>query len=56
LRETLDEGVPRPVSPAYNDISLAIQKTFHPPEKVDPNSVVGDLQDKLDKAAQGKIF
>jgi multiple sugar transport system substrate-binding protein len=56
LRQTLDEGVPRPVSPAYNDISLAIQKTFHPPEKVDPNAVVGDLRDKLDKAAEGKIF
>jgi multiple sugar transport system substrate-binding protein len=56
LRESLDEGVPRPVTPAYSDISLAIQKAFHPPEKLDPDAVIGDLTDKLDKAAEGKIF
>jgi multiple sugar transport system substrate-binding protein len=56
LRQSLDEGVPRPVTPAYSDISLAIQKTFHPPEKIDPGSVVDDLKEKLDKAAEGKIF
>ena len=51
-----DEGVPRPVSPAYADVSLAIQKAFHPPDGLDPGAVVKDLQDKLDKAAEGKIF
>jgi multiple sugar transport system substrate-binding protein len=56
LRQSLDEGTPRPVTPAYTDISLAIQKSFHPPEDVDPNSVVEDLKDRLDKAAEGKIF
>ena len=56
LRQSLDEGVPRPVTPAYSDISLAIQKTFHPPEKIDPGSVVDDLKAKLDKAAEGKLF
>ena len=56
LRETLDDGVPRPVTPAYTDISLAIQKSFHPPEAIDPESVVDELKDKLDKAAEGKIF
>ena len=29
-------AAPRPVTPAYSDISLAIQKTFHPPDEVDP--------------------
>ena len=56
MRQSLDEGVPRPVTPAYSDVSLAIQKTFHPPDGVDPGSVVEDLEDKLDKAAEGKIF
>ncbi len=56
MRQSIDEGVPRPVSPAYSDISLAIQKTFHPPDGIDPGSVVDDLKDKLDKAAEGKIF
>jgi multiple sugar transport system substrate-binding protein len=56
MRQSIEEGVPRPVTPAYSDISLAIQKTFHPPEKIDPNKVEGDLKDKLEKAAEGKIF
>jgi multiple sugar transport system substrate-binding protein len=56
LRESLDEGVPRPVTPAYSDISLAIQKAFHPPENIDPDAVTDDLKDKLEKAVEGKIF
>jgi multiple sugar transport system substrate-binding protein len=56
LRESLDTGVPRPVTPAYTDISLAIQKSFHPPEGIKPADVVDQLKDKLDKAAEGKIF
>jgi trehalose/maltose transport system substrate-binding protein len=56
MRQSLDQGVPRPVSPAYSDISLAIQKTFHPPDGIDPSTVVDELKDKLDKAAEGKIF
>ena len=56
MRQSLDEGVPRPVTPAYSDVSLAIQKTFHPPDGIDPDSVVEELEDKLDKAAEGKIF
>jgi hypothetical protein len=44
------------VEPAYSDVSLAIQKTFHPEDKVDPNTIVGQLKDRLDKAAEGKIF
>jgi multiple sugar transport system substrate-binding protein len=56
MRETLDDGAPRPVSPAYSDISLAIQKTFHPPESIEATGVLEELKDRLDKAAEGKIF
>ncbi len=56
MRESLDDGAPRPVTPAYSDISLAIQKTFHPPAEVEPGKIVDKLQDRLDKAAEGKIF
>jgi multiple sugar transport system substrate-binding protein len=56
MRETIDDGAPRPVSPAYSDISLAIQKTFHPPESVNPDEIVDELEDRLDKAAEGKLF
>ncbi|HEX2126017.1 MAG TPA: ABC transporter substrate-binding protein [Thermoleophilaceae bacterium] len=55
-RQSIEEGVPRPVTPAYSDISLAIQRTFHPPGGIDPAKVQDDLRDKLEKAAEGKIF
>jgi multiple sugar transport system substrate-binding protein len=56
LRESIDDAGPRPVTPAYSDISLAIQKTFHPPDAVEPDAVVETLRDRIDKAVEGKIF
>lgn len=56
LRESIDQGGPRPVTPAYTDISLAIQRTYHPPADVDPDNVVDELEDRIEKAAEGGIF
>jgi multiple sugar transport system substrate-binding protein len=56
LRESIDNAAPRPVNPAYSDISLAIQKTFHPPGDIKPDDVQSTLKDRLKKAAEGKIF
>jgi multiple sugar transport system substrate-binding protein len=56
LRLSIDEAGPRPVTPAYSDIALAIQKTFHPPDAVDPDTVVDQLRDRIEKAAEGKMF
>jgi multiple sugar transport system substrate-binding protein len=56
LRASIEDAAPRPVTPAYSDISLAVQKTFHPPENVDPDSIVNKLRDRMEKAVEGKIF
>jgi multiple sugar transport system substrate-binding protein len=56
LRASIDAAGPRPVTPAYSDISLAIQKTYHPPGSVDPDTVVNTLRDRIEKAVEGKIF
>jgi len=56
LRQSIDQAGPRPVTPAYTDISQAIQKTFHPPAEVDPGTVVDQLRERIDKAAEGGIF
>jgi len=56
LRESIEAAAPRPVTPAYSDISLAIQKTFHPPDSVDPNGIEQKLRHRMAKAAAGKIF
>jgi multiple sugar transport system substrate-binding protein len=57
LMETaLANGVPRPVLPAYADISLAIQDKLHPPGDIDPQSSIKNLGDALKKAKEGKLF
>jgi multiple sugar transport system substrate-binding protein len=56
LQESLAAAAPRPVNPAYSDVSLAIQKSFHPENKVQPDEIEEKLKDRLDKAAEGKIF
>jgi multiple sugar transport system substrate-binding protein len=56
LRESIDAAAPRPVTPAYSDISLAIQKSFHPPDGVEPDSMESQLRDRMEKAGEGAIF
>jgi multiple sugar transport system substrate-binding protein len=56
MRESIDDAGPRPVTPAYSDISLAIQKTYHPPGGVDPDTVVSTLRDRIERAVDGDIF
>ena len=54
LLETFRNGSTRPVSPAYNDISLAVQRTLHPPAGIDPRSDVGGLRDRVDDAVNSR--
>ena len=56
LRESIDAAAPRPVTPAYSDISLAIQKTFHPPDGIQAEGIEDKLRDRLEKSGEGKIF
>jgi trehalose/maltose transport system substrate-binding protein len=56
LKQSIASGVPRPVSPAYADISLAIQDSLHPPKGIDPQGSVDDLESKLEKVKTGGIF
>jgi multiple sugar transport system substrate-binding protein len=56
LRESIDNAAPRPVTPAYSDISLAVQKTYHPPEGVQPNGILDKLRNRMERAGQGEIF
>jgi multiple sugar transport system substrate-binding protein len=56
LSESISAAAPRPINPAYSDISLAIQKTYHPENKIEPGGIEDKLKDRLKKAAEGKIF
>ena len=45
IEESIEDGGPRPLTPAYTDLSLAIQRTLHPPQDIDPE----DAQAKYDE-------
>jgi multiple sugar transport system substrate-binding protein len=55
IKKSIDNAAPRPLTPAYTDVSLAIQRSLHPPGDIDPNdvsSVYEDLHDAVEKAVQ----
>lgn len=54
LLQTLKDGVQRPQTPLYNDISLAISHTLHPMRKIDPDRDVEELREKVRKALRSE--
>jgi multiple sugar transport system substrate-binding protein len=56
LREQLKTSVPRPETPAYSDVTLAIQQTLHPPAKIDPQAAVATLGERLKILAAGGMY
>ena len=37
IRQSINDGAPRPKTPYYTDVSTAVQRSFHPQASVDPN-------------------
>jgi multiple sugar transport system substrate-binding protein len=37
IEQSIENAGPRPLTPAYTDLSLAIQRSLHPPASIDPN-------------------
>jgi multiple sugar transport system substrate-binding protein len=56
IRTSIQTAAPRPsISPAYQDLSLAIQRALHPTTKIDPNNVeptYNELRDKVQQAVK----
>ena len=53
IRQSIDQAAPRPVTPAYQDLSLAIQRTIHPLADISPDDVgstVTELRDNVQTA------
>ena len=53
VKESIEGSGPRPTTPAYQDVSLAVQRSLHPPDKIDPadaTSVYEELKEKLEDA------
>jgi multiple sugar transport system substrate-binding protein len=56
LREQLKDSVPRPETPAYSDVTLAIQQTLHPPVGIDPKRAIDTLGSRLKTLANGGMY
>ena len=54
LRETLREAVQRPQTPLYNDLSLAISRTLHPPRDIEPERDVPALRKRIERALRSE--
>jgi trehalose/maltose transport system substrate-binding protein len=55
VRESIEDAGPRPLTPAYQDLTLAIQDALQPPDKVDPDDVgssYDDLQSNVEDAVK----
>lgn len=53
VRESIETAGPRPVTPAYQDVSLAIQSALHPPTEINPDDPAPAYDELKDKVEQG---
>ena len=56
LREQLKDAVPRPETPAYSDVTLAVQTSLHPPARINPQPSINTLRDRLNTLADGGMY
>jgi multiple sugar transport system substrate-binding protein len=54
IRTALQDGALRPVNPIYNDISLAVQRTLHPMEDIDPDADLDRLREAIGDALESR--
>ncbi len=55
VKESIEGAGPRPTTPAYQDVSSALQRTLHPPEKIDPEDTeptYDELKSNLEAAVK----
>jgi multiple sugar transport system substrate-binding protein len=56
LREQLEDSVPRPPTPGYSDVTLAIQSSLHPPARLNPERAIEVLRERLTILAEGGLY
>jgi multiple sugar transport system substrate-binding protein len=55
VKESIEGAGPRPTTPAYQDVSLAVQRSLHPPDKIDPEDTeptYDELKSNLEDAVK----
>ena len=53
MLESIQAAAPRPATPAYSDVSLAIQTVLHPPRQAGPDKA-DELRETIDKALRSE--
>jgi len=56
IKHSLRAPALRPQTPAYSDVSLAIQKGLSPPNAIDPKSIVSTLKSPIKNASSGALL
>jgi multiple sugar transport system substrate-binding protein len=56
LRQSIQDAAPRPATPAYDDVSLAVLSVLHPPAGVDPAAAVPRLRDRVGRALRSQAL
>ena len=55
VRKSIEAAGPRPATPAYQDVTSAIQRALHPPESIPAEGVEGkyeELKEDLEQAVR----
>jgi multiple sugar transport system substrate-binding protein len=52
IRASIEDAAPRPLTPAYTDLSLALQRSLHPIGDVSPSDVDAVYDELLEKVEQ----
>jgi multiple sugar transport system substrate-binding protein len=55
VKESIEASGPRPTTPAYQDVSLAVQRALHPPDKIDAEdteSIYEELKENVEDAVK----
>jgi len=55
VKESIEASGPRPTTPAYQDVTLAVQRALHPPDKIDPEdteSIYDELKSNVEDAVK----
>ncbi len=56
IRASLDSGAPRPITQYYGDISTALQRTWSPPESVNPDSTPAEATQLIQEVLKGEAL
>lgn len=56
IRESLQNAAPRPQTPFYNEVSSSLQRTWHPPGGVSPDTTPGRADRLITDVLQGRAL